>query len=1150
MPRLATVACALILGCLLAARPAGSADDPPAALHELRALLDAGRYDEADRRATALGSDASVDESSRALTLRQLQVEARVRNGRGAEPETLVMARGLAARPAAAAAPATAVNGTSHRLLGDVLFERGDYRAALREYVAASRIHEATTGPASADLADDLERTSLSHMWLDQYPAASRAIDRAIAIAEARPPDARLARLLTTRGLILHRRGRYPAASADLTRALDLRRSIGPRHPDSVAVFSLAGDQLWFDGRLAAARTLLAEAVAVAEASLRAGHPATAEALRLQAITLDNVGEFEGARMGRERAVRIVAAVYGPDHPQYALQLHDLALSHINRGDYGEARRLLTQALAIYRTRLGSTHSEIGSTLHNLGTVAANLGDFALAESLQRRAAASWERSVGASHPVFPWALVALGEALAGQGRNAAALPILQRALRSRERILGANHLQVAATLNALARCLSALRRFGEAAPLVDRAIGIWEREGAGEGLSAALLIRAGIGGPRGDHLAARADAERAVALRVEMLGTDHPSVGEARLAFAGALSGLGQTADAFAQALEGERITREHIRLTTGYLPEAQALGYAAARTRGLDLALSLVATRGDARFAFDALVRGRSVVLDEMAMRQRLRATAAGQALQPLWAALTAASRRLANLTARGPADATPESYLAELERARRDRVAAEAALAERSAAARGEMARRDIGLDKLRTNLPEDSALVSFVRYDRISYSRTAAGIDARRARPSYGAFVVRHGADAPAFIPLGQASDVEAIVQRWRTTAIRGITASGGVLAGAERALRSAGTSLRARIWDPIAPSIAEARRVFIVPDGAINLVTFAALPVGDAGYLVDGPATIHYLSAERDLVEFDTRAPTTGRGLLSLGGPAYGPIRGSAPVKSATSAAGRDAPGDAPGRRSGCGSLDTMVFEPLPASRREAEDIGALWQALGGRRAGEAEAVVLTGARAGEGEFKRLGPGHRVLHLATHGFFLGRGCDADGTSLRGVSVRVEPKRARPRAISPDNPLLLSGLALAGANRRFGARPTAEDGILTAEEVAAMPLDGVEWAVLSACDSGLGTILGGEGVFGLRRAFQSAGARTVIMSLWPVEDVAARVWMRALYKARLENQASTADAMRQASVAVLAERRTARSSTHPFYWAGFVAAGDWR
>jgi CHAT domain-containing protein len=145
---------------------------------------------------------------------------------------------------------------------------------------------------------------------------------------------------------------------------------------------------------------------------------------------------------------------------------------------------------------------------------------------------------------------------------------------------------------------------------------------------------------------------------------------------------------------------------------------------------------------------------------------------------------------------------------------------------------------------------------------------------------------------------------------------------------------------------------------------------------------------------------------------------------------------------------------------------------------------------------------------------------------------------------------ENPLLRSGLALAGANHRAVAGPDEEDGILTAEEIAALDLRGVEWAVLSACDTGLGEIRSGEGVFGLQRAFRVAGARTVIMSLWPVGDEPTRRFMRELYTDRFTRRLSTIEAVNRTYRTLLSERRARGQSTHPFFWAGFVAAGDWR
>ena len=134
-----------------------------------------------------------------------------------------------------------------------------------------------------------------------------------------------------------------------------------------------------------------------------------------------------------------------------------------------------------------------------------------------------------------------------------------------------------------------------------------------------------------------------------------------------------------------------------------------------------------------------------------------------------------------------------------------------------------------------------------------------------------------------------------------------------------------------------------------------------------------------------------------------------------------------------------------------------------------------------------------------------------------------------------------------MAFAGANRRAKASEGEEDGILTAEEVASLNLEGTEWAVLSACDTGLGTIKAGEGVFGLRRAFQVAGARTVIMSLWSVDDQATRAWMRALYEGRLSKQLNTANAVRGAALSVLQQRRLSGQSTTSILLGGVCGRG---
>jgi len=230
---------------------------------------------------------------------------------------------------------------------------------------------------------------------------------------------------------------------------------------------------------------------------------------------------------------------------------------------------------------------------------------------------------------------------------------------------------------------------------------------------------------------------------------------------------------------------------------------------------------------------------------------------------------------------------------------------------------------------------------------------------------------------------------------------------------------------------------------------------------------------------------------------------------------------------APGRRrrsvTSARSLSEVYFAPLSGTAREASTIHALFP----------EASLLTGQEATESALKRAAA-PRLLHIATHGFFL-TGAESPAANAqvasRGISARARI----------DNPLLRSGLALAGANLRG---ETSDDGILTALEAAGLNLWGTKLVVLSACDTGVGEVRQGEGVYGLRRAFVLAGAETLVMSLWPVSDYATRALMARYYR-NLKGGMGRGEALRRVQLEML--RRDA--GLHPFYWATSIRSGEW-
>jgi CHAT domain-containing protein len=328
-------------------------------------------------------------------------------------------------------------------------------------------------------------------------------------------------------------------------------------------------------------------------------------------------------------------------------------------------------------------------------------------------------------------------------------------------------------------------------------------------------------------------------------------------------------------------------------------------------------------------------------------------------------------------------------------------------------------------------------------------------------------------------------------------------------------------------------------VLVVPDGSIGLVAFAALPWGAAGYLVEGGPTLHYLSAERDLLR---PLPTdTPRSLLALGGPDYDEVLGAAADRPSsapkTSAAAAKRPtADAPA----CEARGPLVFPFLPHAAAEATEVARLWERA---RAGD-RLRLLVGREASERALKLSASSNAILHLATHSFFRPSECTPVAAALRGGEAETEMTH-----VLSANPLFQSGLALAGANRPADV-VGGEDGLLMAAEVAELDLARVEWVVLSACGSGVGRVQPGEGVLSLQRAFVIGGARTVVMSLWSVEDAYARHWSRALYESRLLHGASTSEAVRLAHLEVLTRAREALGAAPAALWAPFVASGDWR
>lgn len=1121
---------------------------------EVRQLLYMGRYADAEWLARELLPEmerAVGPDSLETAALLDSLVEALWRGGKSSLPETRELAeRAFTLREARL--------GDRDLLVADSLVREADVLLALNRdpeagelLTRALQIYE--SAPGSHDIRVSRVHNRLGKRYLHTGPTRDAEWHSALAvgIAESASPRDELALAEMLTGLAefhLHSLSEgYRTTAEPLARqALEIRRRIlGEEHP-------LVADSLYLYGWLLHefhlyedSAELIRAAIDTLERSVGPDHPRIAHYL----YCLHHLQQTLGDPVAAEESLWNSIAIF-EEYPEIglaALSYGGLADLRHRQGDLVSARQLYEKALGITERTFGPGCIEAASLLNNLGQLQIELGELEDARRhLERGLKIATELYGNESEHTAVYD-ISLSDLYLGTGDLEVAEVFARRACESLDCSKAASRPGSDAAARALGAVLREEGRYEEARELLDRALTAWrgETNALNHDLAENLIAM-------GDLLVATGDDERAVRRYEEALttleglyGAQHPRAAAIRLQIADCRISTADWEEAFDQTRRAEDIAREQARLMLTGMSERVGLRYAATRPSGLDRMLSLLIDRPDSGTrdaGVEAILRARALVLDEIADRGRAFSTSAGIGDARLLRDLTQSRQRLAYLTVQGPGapDALP-AFQRALANARRERDRAERVLAEANRRFRLRQRGQGAGLTDVLVALPPSSGLVGFSRYRHLPLS-AGPGSEPSIAEPtlSYLAYVLRTDTEEIGLFDLGSADEIDRLVEQLRAEVEREAQATVGDSAPREAAYREVGERLRGRVWDPIRSHLDSLEQVFVAPAGSLHLINLAALPVGERAYLEEVAPRLHYLSAERDLLE-DARQEG-GTGLLAMGNPDFDAVtRLSDTADEDHEAVAQDSTDDSDltgnyrGLRSTCASFQTMQFAPLPASEAEVRNVVGFWRDV----ESEESVFELFGPKALEVRFKRLASGRRVLHLSTHGFYLGEDCPAyDVPGLHEPAGELE------------SPLLRSGLAFAGANHRESARPDGDDGILTAEEVAAVDLLGVEWAVLSACESGLGEVQTGEGVFGLRRAFAAAGVRTLIMSLWPVDDDVTREWMDRLYRYRFVEGATTIVAVHRANLDLLAARRASGSSTHPFYWAGFVAVGDWR
>lgn len=864
-------------------------------------------------------------------------------------------------------------------------------------------------------------------------------------------------------------------------------------------------------GKLNEAVPLAERALTLREQALSADHPEIPLSLQRLATLYRDRGEAAKAEPLYRRALTLAEAVPPPGHQELAAIYNDLGGLYLTQGDLAKAETNLQRAQTIWEETLGPNHPNVARALTNLGRIYAVRGDRPRARQSLQRAQTIREQALGMEHPQLLNTLVGLGNLAYEDGEYEQAEELYQRTLKIVDKTPGQENPGTAGVLNNLAAIRAFRRDFAQAETLYRRVQTIREKLLGPEHTDVAQAINniASLYVNQRQADKALPLHQRALAMREQALGATHPDVGYVLNTLARAYVVNGAFADAVATQTRANATSERNLSHNLAVGSERQKLAYLATLARETDRTISLhlrLAPQNEAArdLALTTILQRKGRALDALtdsvaALRQQ--ASAEDKTLLEQW---QQTRTQLARLALTGPQRTPRAEYQTRLQTLETQREKLEDEISRRSAAFR--VLTQPPTLAAVQAAVPARAALVEFAIFR--DYKPDYAGIDEEFGPPRYAAYVLT-AQGAPRFVDLGPSAPIDEAVQKLRESMRDRQRRDYARLARAVERL----------VMQPVRPLFGQKRHLILAPDGLLNLVPFAALVDGRGNYLVKRYA-ISYVTSGRDLVRLQAKRPPRQTALV-VAAPDFG--------DEAAAGAQRVLKYKALATPTSSGSvLAEATFPPLPGTAGEADGLKKLWPT----------ATILLNAQATETALKQA-DGPTLLHIATHGFFLDQVAQDKQRGTRAITD-ADP------AVPLGNPLLRSGLALTGANKLKGS--ATDDGILTSLEAAALDLNGTQLVVLSACDTGVGEIVNGEGVYGLRRALVLAGAESQVLTLWPVADLATRDLMLDFYR-RLQRGVGRTEALRQAQLRLLTRPAGARNYRHPYYWASFIQSGDW-
>jgi CHAT domain-containing protein/Tfp pilus assembly protein PilF len=877
-------------------------------------------------------------------------------------------------------------------------------------------------------------------------------------------------------------------------KALELsEKEFGKKSDFYAKALDLVGHVQNYSGNYESAIEWYEKASAVKREALSKDDPSLATTLNNISYCYQKLGLYRQAQPALEEALEIKRKTVGENDTSYATSLHNLGQLYISSAEYEKAEQIYIQALDIKRKQYGETHPSIAKSLVNLGIVYLKLGNFPKAEPLFEQAIEILKKS-GKSEDIESISIsLQLADIYLKLGKNAEAEKILTQSRNLKNFSGETAQIDYANVLYNLAIIDWSQKNYASAAKLLEDAYSAMEQHTA-HPLFADILNGLGILYSYTGKLEQSLEfLQNAVELRKQLYGVRHPDYATAIHNLAGVEKSMGKYEQAESHYREAFRLYIQQIHDYFPFLSESEKSQFYFNIKERFDLFNCYVLQRWRDNPAIaadmcDFQIATKSLLLSSsLKVRNTIHSSGKKELIEKFeqWRSLREELARLYRMS--GAELKQSKKNIAELENKAN---ALEKEISKQCSIFNEIYNQKHITWRDIQKTLESDEAVVEIVRFNFFDQGWTDS---------VYYAFLIitKETTKYPELVIISNGYDLERLYINGYRNKIR------HELFDEEPYMQ---------FWAEVDKKLQGKTRVYVSQDGVYNKINLSTLMNNEGDYLID-KSNIVVISNSSDLLEIKAKKATPKLKNAALFGFPKFDLKlnpDSAPAKPRQDKA-------------------KLIIPELPGTAEEVSLISNLFKTK------NIPFETFLVERATTAALKQM-KSPSVLHIATHGYF-DRDVDHSNKGIFSSSYKSFGDN--------NNPLFRSYLLFAGAENSLNSRDTSflttDDGLLTAYDAMNLNLDETALVVLSACETGLGEIKNGEGVYGLQRSFRAAGAKAVIMSLWTVNDLTTQELMVEFYKNWLGGE-KLGEAFKKAQLALR------EKYSQPYYWGAFVLVGD--